>query len=60
MDDSRFTDLEIRYAHLERLVDELSQVVAGQSRAIEALKTDLRAVAERMQTPHGNEAPPHY
>jgi len=59
-DDPRLTDLEIRYAHLERLAEDLSLVIAEQALAIQALQAEVRAIAERMQEPAANERPPHY
>ncbi len=62
--DPRVVDLEIRYTHQERLLEELSDVVAQQGRAIERLTkevTELRArVAELGDDRPGNEPPPHY
>ncbi len=46
-EDSRFVDLELRYMQLDRLVDELSAVVADQSKLIDRLRADLAALAAR-------------
>lgn len=61
--DSRLTDLEVRYTHLERQVAELSEVVFAQQRTIDGLVRQLTATkAEIAQlTPQAaNEKPPHY
>ncbi len=65
-EEARFVDLEMRYMHLERTVEELSDVVAAQSRMVEALVRELAQVTSRMKgvldagaTP-GAEKPPHY
>ena len=60
----RLLDLEIRYAHLERWTDELSRVVAEQGQTIEAHRTEIRRLAERLLSAgveeRANERPPHY
>ena len=65
-EEARFVDLEMRYMHLERTVEELSDVVAAQSRMVEALVREVSQVTSRMKgvldanaTP-GTEKPPHY
>ena len=61
--ESRLTDLEVRYTHLERQVTELSEVVFAQQRTIDGLVRQLTATkAEIAQlTPQAaNEKPPHY
>ncbi len=59
----RLVDLEIRYTHLERQLDELNQVVVDQRRAIDGLTKQLAALAARVgelgDTPP-SERPPHY
>jgi SlyX protein len=68
MSDARLRDLELRYMHLERTVEELSGVVAEQARTIAALVRDLESVTQRLrisggdgpQTGPGDERPPHY
>jgi SlyX protein len=64
MDDQRLVDLEIRYTHLERQVQELSQVVFAQQRDLDALHKQLRELRGRAldsseATPPA-EKPPHY
>jgi uncharacterized coiled-coil protein SlyX len=46
-EESRLVDLELRYMQLDRLVDELSSVVAEQSKLIDRLRADLAALAAR-------------
>jgi uncharacterized coiled-coil protein SlyX len=67
VDDSRLTEVEVRYSYLERLVEDLSHVLHEQQRTIDTLSTRLMRVesliAEAMtnsqdQLPH--EKPPHY
>ena len=63
------TDLEERIAHLERLTEELSDIVAEQAREITTLKTRAsflleREAAREAENPggvvFGDERPPHY
>lgn len=59
----RLVDLEIRYAHLEKQLAELNQVVFEQQKAIELLQQQLVALRTRitgMGEPMENEKPPHY
>ena len=61
--DRRLTDLELRYMKLEKLVDELSEVVAAQQKTLDAATVEIRRLSERLrdlgeETP--NERPPHY
>ena len=61
--ESRLTDLEVRYTHLERQVAELSEVVFAQQRAIDGLRRQLTATKTEMaqlSAPVTNEKPPHY
>ncbi len=64
--DARLTELEIRYAHLERLVDELNQVVFSQTKTLDALRAELlrmRNAMDRHDEGQGapkDETPPHY
>jgi uncharacterized coiled-coil protein SlyX len=61
--DSRLTDLEIRYTHLERQVADLSEVVFAQQKAIDALLrqlTSTKAELAQLREPAANEKPPHY
>jgi uncharacterized coiled-coil protein SlyX len=61
--ESRLTDLEIRYTHLERQVAELSEVVYEQQRTIDGLLRQLtatKAEIAQLSAPVTNEKPPHY
>jgi len=61
--ESRLTDLEVRYTHLERQVAELSEVVFAQQRAIDGLLRQLAATKTEighLTAPVTNEKPPHY
>lgn len=61
--ESRLVELEIRYAHLERLVDDLSQVVFEQGKTIDALRAELLRFRQRLDEPSDpirDEKPPHY
>ena len=57
------THLEERIAHLTRTVDELSDVIARQDRAIAALVARVTHLSEReadAQAPSPNQRPPHW
>ena len=61
--DQRLVDLEIRYAHLERQLAELNQVVFEQQTSIGLLQQQLLALRSRVSglgEPIENEKPPHY
>ena len=61
--ESRLTDLEVRYTHLERQVAELSEVVFAQQRAIDGLVRQLtaaKAEIAHLSPTAANEKPPHY
>ncbi|MEQ8603758.1 MAG: SlyX family protein [Marivibrio sp.] len=68
-DASKLEDLEIRLAHFERMVDDLSDVAARQAREIERLKArldeadrtlgDVADALDRAGTPV-HQKPPHY
>ncbi|HEY5960264.1 MAG TPA: SlyX family protein [Polyangiaceae bacterium] len=67
MDESRLTEVEVRYSYLERLVEELSLVLHEQQRAMDLISTRLERVegliADAMEQPGGalpHEKPPHY
>jgi uncharacterized coiled-coil protein SlyX len=67
MSDHRITELELGYMALERLVEELSGVVAEQQKTITALAADvamLNAKAGGLQEAERaspqDERPPHY
>jgi SlyX protein len=63
----RLTNLEIRYAEQEKIIEELSGQIAGQWKVIERLQKKVEALAERFlaleeQAAPGHEAtrPPHW
>ena len=61
--DTRLVDLEIRYTHLERQLQELSEVVFAQQRVIDRLSKELLELRNRAQDPGEAppaEKPPHY
>jgi uncharacterized coiled-coil protein SlyX len=61
--ESRLTDLEVRYTHLERQVAELSEVVFAQQRTIDGLVRQLtatKAEIAQLSPQAANERPPHY
>ncbi|WP_259779709.1 SlyX family protein [Aestuariispira ectoiniformans] len=66
MPDTRLTELEIKFANLEKTVEELNEVVTSQSHTIDKLKLHNRQLQSRI---HGLEQaisnqtqtkPPHY
>jgi uncharacterized coiled-coil protein SlyX len=67
-DPSRFEAIEIKLAHLERSLQELSEADLNQQRQIDALAARGRALADRLDTfeatggPEADpfEKPPHY
>ncbi len=70
--ESRVMDVELRFMKLERFTQELSDVVAEQGRAIDALRSEtkrLRALVseglegserDARQTEQPDDKPPHY
>jgi SlyX protein len=68
MSTDRLTQLEERAAHLERMVEDLSGVVARQDRDIHALQRRVGLLLEReadreaqaLLSAPANEKPPHY
>ena len=63
------TEIEERLAHLERLSDELNEVVVAQAREIETLSARVKLLMEREAAREaagsggvvlGDETPPHY
>lgn len=66
--DQRLTDLEIHLMHLERMVQELNELVTGQQRTITSLEGEMAAMKEQMKDlmpsmvrlPEEEEPPPHY
>jgi uncharacterized coiled-coil protein SlyX len=61
--ETRLTELEIRYSHLERQLADLSDVVFGQQKTIESLERELANIRVRLRD-FGDtvveEKPPHY
>lgn len=66
MDETRLTELEIRNAHLEKTVAELSEVLWRQQRELDALKEQLGKLSDRLDADPGlvdatrQDRPPHY
>jgi len=61
--EKRLVDLEIRYTHLERQLDEMNSVLFAQQRTIDALEKQTHALRARigdMGEANTNERPPHY
>jgi SlyX protein len=66
--ESRLVALESRLAYHERVVEDLSDVVAQQAQTIEALNTHLRIIKQRLseveqgweRSPQDDKPPPHY
>lgn len=61
----RLTELEMRFAHQERLAEDLSSIVAEQARAIDLLMRHSRELARRVRDMSGGSSqddrpPPHY
>ena len=61
--EDRLTTLEVRYAHLERQVEQLSQLIFEQQKVIDRLIREianLRARSAGVADGQQNEPPPHY
>jgi uncharacterized coiled-coil protein SlyX len=61
--EERLVELEERYTHLQREVQELSRIVFEQQKTIDHLKQQLgvtRGKVDAMGVPTVNEPPPHY
>ncbi len=58
----RLVDLEHRYMRSEKMLDDLSDVIAAQQRTIDRLEAEIAATRERFAgtSPGPNEPPPHY
>lgn len=64
----RLTDLEIRFMHQERTIQELNEIVCRQELIIERLERDLRQMQEQLKqilpslnrSAEEEEPPPHY
>lgn len=66
IDALRLTTLEERYAHLEKLVTELNDVIYRQQRELDALQQQVAQLKEKTSGDQGivdpsqQERPPHY
>jgi SlyX protein len=60
--ENRLVDLEVRYTHLERLVEDLNRVVFAQQQVIDRVVKQLAELAQRVGPPEASpgEKPPHY
>jgi SlyX protein len=66
--EDRLIDLETRAAHYERMVDDLSDVIARQADAMAMLSAQVKRLAKRMgdieggwgPSPQDSKPPPHY
>ncbi|MCC6647634.1 MAG: SlyX family protein [Polyangiaceae bacterium] len=62
--EARLTELEIRYTHQARLLDELDGVVVEQRRVIERLVSEVARLRARLDAEADDgapdEPPPHY
>lgn len=67
--ESRLTELEARYTHLQRVTEDLSEVLLAQTKQIEELQGKLERISSRteeLETSHDvprrpeDERPPHY
>lgn len=66
--ETRLTDLEIRYMHQERAIQELNDAVFRQERTIERLEREMQLLREQLvvalpsltRNPDEEEPPPHY
>jgi SlyX protein len=67
MSDERLTNLEIKIAHQEHALEEMSSVIYEQQKTIDKLENLLNGLTNRLkdaledgQEIRGNEKPPHY
>lgn len=66
--EERLTDLEIRYTHQERTIQELSDAMFRQELKLEQLQAEVRQLREQLmivspsmvRSPEDEEPPPHY
>ena len=62
--EQRVVDLELRYMRAEKMLQDLSDVIILQQKAIDRLTSDLASIRERVPDAPGdaipNERPPHY
>lgn len=63
---ARVTELEVRFMEQQRVVDELSGVVAEQQRQLDAFALQVKRLADKLAADPGlvardaDERPPHY
>lgn len=66
MSETRLSDLEVKCAHLEKTVSELSDVLWRQQQELDALKDGYRGLKDKFGGDPGlvdasvNDRPPHY
>jgi SlyX protein len=66
MSENRLADLEVKCAHLDKMVADLSEVMWRQQKELDALKDAYRGIKERLAGDPGlvdasvTERPPHY
>jgi SlyX protein len=66
MDESRVIELELRYMQQAELLQQLSDVLYAQQRAMEALKAEVDSLKRKLEGEPGlvdarqQERPPHY
>ncbi len=63
--EDRIVELEIRFTEQQQMLQELSEVVYSQQRAIDALTAELRLLRQKIPEPGivdaaEREKPPHY
>ncbi len=65
-DDARVIEVEIRAAHLEKMVNELSDVVYRQQKELDSLRAAVQQLRDKLSADPGlveagaTEKPPHY
>ncbi len=66
MSETRLADLEVKCAHLEKMLADLSEVMWRQQKELDALKDAYRGIKDKLSVDPGlvdasiNERPPHY
>lgn len=66
--EERLTDLESRYTHQERIIEELLETVYRQQQTLDRLEREVAELREQLQIvlpslvelPEDEEPPPHY
>lgn len=61
--EQRFIDLEVRYAHADKLLKELNDVIYAQQKTIDSMLKRIKALEERVRSlgeDAPGEPPPHY